>query len=117
MTNQIDKLPGVIVEDITDTVEHYLTNLRTNPITNQHYTCDDITGIMCKFPELGWDLNADVHIDLMEIYLLKEIISDMRLDAIQYKLAFNDIESVSNTDVSGDNKVSLIAKICRDSGV
>lgn len=93
---------GVIVEDITPLVEWYKENLSLHPVTNQQYTYDDITAIICQFPQAEWNMTQQSRL-YMECCLQREIISDMRLDAIQYSNAINDIES--------------IVKLARDSGV
>lgn len=94
----IEKLPGVIVEDITDLVNDYHTGCGINPITRAPFTHEQITRIMCKHTKFAW--NNTGYFQTMTIYLLEDIISDLRLDAIQQT-----------------NSIREIATICRDTGV
>ena len=99
---------GIKVEDITGLVEFYRANMSVNPITNDAYSYEAIVQIMCKTPERHWDDWKQHWYNTMEILLLKDIISDMRLDAIQYQNALNDIESVVTTKSMQADKPSTV---------
>lgn len=103
MTNinhsNIEKLPGVQVDDITDLVEWFIEHLSVDPITCQQYTSDQIVTLMCKLPDTTWIKTEHSRL-YMECCLLRETISDLRLDAIQHT-----------------NSIREIASICRDAGL
>lgn len=95
----IEKLPDVIVEDITELVEWYIEHLSFDPVSNQQYTPEQITAVMCRHAIVEWEKDDFLCLH-MECCLLRETISDLRLDAIQQT-----------------NSIKEIATICRDTGV
>jgi len=123
-----DAQSGILVEDITKTVELLQSKIGLNPVTNTRWTIEQIAHIVCKLPDIDWSNYAGSTFCRMECELLKELISDMRLDAIQYQNALNDIASqlnISDMHVEIDeieainklNEIDAIIKLARNMGV
>lgn len=116
MSNNIEKLPGVIVEDITELVNSYCVRLNVHPITHTKYVPDHIAAILVNHPGEMWEDDTNGQVLFMETLLLKDIITDMRLDAIQHINALKDIINICESD-RPFHSFSNMAQICRDAGV
>lgn len=94
---------GIIVEDITALVRSYYIRLAPNPITLEKYSEEQVASILVNNSALDWSAETNGWVLYMETLLLKDLISTIRLNQIQYELAIKDLKSVldnQNTDLA-----------------